>query len=67
MISGINESETLTKHMSYKFKCNFDGRNVIQVKIRKTVNVDVSLKIWKNIMFVKKIIFRILQHVVVKI
>ena len=67
MISGINESETLTKHMSYECKCNFDGRNVIQVKIRKTVNVDVSLKIWKNIMFVKKIIFRILQHVVVKI
>ena len=45
MISGINESKTLTKHMSCECKCNFDGRNVIQVKIRKTVNVDVSLKI----------------------
>ena len=25
-ITGINESKTLTKHISYKCKCNFDGR-----------------------------------------
>ena len=27
MITGINESETLTKHILCEFKCKFDGRN----------------------------------------
>ena len=27
MIAGINESETLTKHISCKCRCGFDGRN----------------------------------------
>ena len=26
MITGINESKTLTKHMSWKCKCKFDGK-----------------------------------------
>ena len=26
MIKGINESKTLTKHISCKYKCKFDGR-----------------------------------------
>ena len=26
MITGINESKTLTKYISCKCKCNFDGR-----------------------------------------
>ena len=26
MIAGINESKTLTKHISSKYKCRFDGR-----------------------------------------
>ena len=26
MITGINESKTLTKRISFKFKCKFDGR-----------------------------------------
>ena len=26
MIAGTNESETLTKHISCKYKCRFDGR-----------------------------------------
>ena len=26
MITGINELKTLTKHISCKFKCRFDGR-----------------------------------------
>ena len=26
MVAGINESETLTKHISCKCKCKFDGR-----------------------------------------
>ena len=27
MITGINESKTLTKHISREYKCRFDGRN----------------------------------------
>ena len=30
MITGTNESKTLTKHMSCKCKCNFDGRSCSQ-------------------------------------
>ena len=30
MITGTNESKTLTKHMSCKRKCNFDGRSCSQ-------------------------------------
>ena len=32
MITRINESKTLTKHISYKYKCRFDDRkyNAIQ-------------------------------------
>ena len=26
MITGINESKTLTKHISYECKCRFDGK-----------------------------------------
>ena len=26
MITGIHESKTLTKHISWKYKCKFDGR-----------------------------------------
>ena len=28
MITGINELKTLTKHISWKCKCRFDGSNV---------------------------------------
>ena len=50
MITGINESKTLTKHISCDCKCRFD--------------VVVSVK---NVMYVKKIMYRIMQLVVVKI
>ena len=36
---------------------------VIQIKVRIMINVDVSVK---NVMYVKKIMFRILLHVIVK-
>ena len=38
-------------------------KNLIQIKIGIIINVDVSVE---NIICVKQIIFRILQHVVVK-
>ena len=63
MIPGINESNILKKHISCKCKCKFDGKNVIQINGGIMINVDVSVK---NVTYVKKIIFGILLHVVVK-
>ena len=45
---------------------NLMVENAIQFKSWITLNIDVSLKILKNIMCEKKIAFGILQHVVVK-
>ena len=44
-------------------KCRFDEKNVIQINGAIMMNVDVSVK---NNMYVKKIIFGILLHVVAK-
>ena len=63
MITGINESKILTKHMSCEFKCKFDNRKSNSNKKRKMLNVYVSTKIQKNIMHMKKIILGILLHV----
>ena len=43
---------------------NFLVENAIKIKSAIMVNVDVSVK---NVMYVKKIIFGILLHIVVKI
>ena len=48
----MNESETLTKHISCK--CKFDGRNLIQINGGIMINFDVNVK---NVMFVKKVMF----------
>ena len=63
MITGINESNTLTKHISCECKCKFDGKKCNQINGGITINVDVSAK---NVMYLKKIIFETLLHVVVK-
>ena len=63
MITGINESKILTKDILCECKCRFDEKNVIHINGGIMVNVDVSVK---NIMYVKKITFRILLLVVVK-
>ena len=44
MIAGINESKALTKHISCKCKCRFDGKNVIQINGGITIDVDVTVK-----------------------
>ena len=62
MITEINESKTLTKHISYECKCRFDGKNVIQMNGGIMINVDVNVK---NVMYVKKIMFGILLYVIV--
>ena len=42
MITGINESKTLTKHTSCQCECKFE--NVIEIKSRVTINVDECKK-----------------------
>ena len=65
MIAGLNESKTLTKHVSYEGKCRFNGKNVIQINFGITIrNVNVSVK---NAMYVKKIMSRILLKVNMKV
>ena len=66
MITEIDESKKLTKHISRQCKCKFDGKNVNQIKFGITINVVVSVQIQKNIMRAKKIISGILLHAVVK-
>ena len=63
MITGINESKILTKHISCECKCRFDGKNVIQINSEITINVDVSVN---NVMYVEKIMFGVLLHVIAK-
>ena len=68
VITGINESETLTKHISCKCKCRCNSKcnvnvNVIQINGGITINVYVNVK---KFMYVKKIMFGILLHVIVK-
>ena len=58
MITGINQSKTLTKHISCEFECRFEGKNVIQINCGITINVDVSVN--------KFIMFGILLHAFVK-
>ena len=65
-ITGINESKTLTNMYHANVNLNLVVENVILIKSGITINVDVTVKIWKNIMYVKKIIFGILLHVVAK-
>ena len=65
MITGINESNTLTKHISCKCKCKFDGR---KSNSNQTWNNGKCWCEWKNLknMCTKKIIFGILLNVVAK-
>ena len=63
MITGINKSKTSIKHISCACKCRFNGKNVVQINGGITINVDVGVK---NNMYVKKIIFGILLHVIAK-
>ena len=62
-IEHQHELKILAKHISCEYKCKFDGRNVIQVKGGIMINVNKSAK---NIIYVKKIMFGILLHIVAK-
>ena len=63
MITGIDKSKTLTKHISCECKCKFDGRKYNSDQWWNDDNADVSLK---NAIYVKNIIFEILIHVGVR-
>ena len=63
IITGINESKTLKKHMSCEYKCKFHGR---KCNLNQKWNNDVDVSV-KSIIYVKKIIFGILLHVVAKL
>ena len=62
LITGINESKT-KKHVSCKCKCKLDGRKCNSDQKWNMRNVDPSAK---NIIYMKKITFGILLHVVAK-
>ena len=62
MITGINESKTLTKHILCESKCRFDGKKHNSDHWWNN-DVDVSVK---NVMYVRKITFGILLHVFAK-
>ena len=64
MITGINVSKTLTKHISYECKCRFDGKKLVKINDGILINVYVSVK---TFMYLKEIVFGILLHVFVKI
>ena len=63
MVTGINESKTLTKDISCECKCKFDGKNVIQINGETATNVDRGAK---NFVNMKKIKFEILLLIIAK-
>ena len=60
MITGINESKTLTKHVSVNVNVKLMVENVIKIKHGIMINAGANVK---NIIYMKKI-FEILLHVV---
>ena len=62
MITGMNESSECICHVNVKV--NLMEENVIQINGGIMINVDMNVK--KNVKYVKKIMFRISLHEVVK-
>ena len=61
---NLNVFNLIYRNISCECKCKLDRKkNVIQINGGITINVNVSVK---NIVYVKKIIFGILLHVIVK-
>ena len=61
MITEINKSKVLIKHISCKNKCRFDGTKCNSDQWWNSDKYHV-----KNVMYVKKIMFEILLHVIAK-
>ena len=62
MSAEVNDWKILTKHVSCKCKCKFDERKR-KINAGTMINVDVSVK---SVMYVKKTIFGILPHAILK-
>ena len=60
MITSINQRKALTKHISCECKCRFDGKKCNSNQWWNNGKVNVSVE---NIIYVKKIMFRMLLHV----
>ena len=52
IITGIDKSKTLLKHISCECKCNLMKQNVSQINSGITINVDVTVK---NLIYVKRL------------
>ena len=65
MATKANESKKVIRHISCKCKCNFDDKNVIQIRFGIVINVGVSANIQEK-MWLEKVIFGILLHLFVK-
>ena len=63
MIAEINESKTLTKHISCECKCIFEGRKCNSNQWQNSNKCKCECK---KIISMKMIIFAILLHVVAK-
>ena len=64
MITGKNESKSLTKDLSYECKCKFNGTKWNSNQWWNNINVNVNVK---NIIYVKMIMFGTMLQVIVKI
>ena len=64
MITGKNESKSLTKDLSCECKCKFNGTKWNSNQWWNNINVNVNVK---NIIYVKMIMFGIMLQVIVKI
>ena len=71
MITKVNETKTLLKHISCDFKCKLESKNVLQIKNGIKISFDVSVKIKLNIAYVnqkkkkKRKMFGVLIHILV--
>ena len=52
IITGIDKSKTLLKHILCECKCNLMKQNVSQINSGITINVDVTVK---NLIYVKRL------------
>ena len=71
MITKVNETKTLLKHISCHFKCKIESKNVRQIKNGIKISFDVSVKIQLNIAYInkkkKRKIFGVLIHILVRL
>ena len=66
MITGINTSKILTKHISFKFECRFDGRKCNSNQKRNGDKCRLECKTPKKITCMKNVTFGVLLCVVVE-